>query len=808
MKNGVKTGIFLCECAKVIGDRVDLPALAGQLKAEEAVACIQTHPSYCNSAGLADLTKAVQTQGINRVLLGACSDRIMKKKFSRVLKNLGLLDSQIEMVNLKDHVALVNNEPKAELTRKAAALIGGAAASLGLLQLSQPARADFLGPALILGGGISGFEAARELAHREMESVLISEFENLDEVLARLPRMYPGSRIYIHELKSLLNDVFSDPRVSIVTDGPIEYLEGHVGDYKLGLRRPDGSTDEIAGAAIIVALDREYISEEKISIQLGERVIDQVELEDRLATRKIRPGKMVFWVNGKGGTKSRELSAMSAWLNCQYLIENHPGVTPTLLYPSDIRLPVAGAELSAARANGIGLHAYEPSVHPMVQSGFVTYTSSRDHLDHEVPWETLVVSAFPGPPADKALELSRYLRLFPDNTSIRKPPLKVKAEQEPAKWPFLAGSALEACDLNEALRQGKKAAREVLRLREKTKNGGLLSPLVVVSVDKDLCEGCGLCSEICTCGGVENIKPGPGPTVRHIDPHTCDGGGSCAAACPYEAMKVLNNSTQQLEARVRTVVSHMKETDVLGLVCSWGGQSAAELAAARNLTYPGRLFMIPVRCLGTIDPSVFSMAFLNGANFIMLAGCTPAQSCHYGYGVDHTWFRVSVMKKLLGMSGLERQRIGLGYVDVNEPEAFVRMVNSFVDEAERMGPIHRTEAMQKRLLAAHATFHRPRLRWVLGATLRRPSELEFPGGRDEAVAFDEVLQEVAEDEYLAARIVGALREAPLNVPQIAEALGEPKKKVSWLISDLEKNDRIVRQGRKDEYPLFGVSRPN
>lgn len=67
---------------------------------------------------------------------------------------------------------------------------------------------------------------------------------------------------------------------------------------------------------------------------------------------------------------------------------------------------------------------------------------------------------------------------------------------------------------------------------------------------------------------------------------------------------------------------------------------------------------------------------------------------------------------------------------------------------------------------------------------------------------------MVEDEYLAARIVGALREAPLNVPQIAEALGEPKKKVSWLISDLEKNDRIVRQSRKDEYPLFGVSRPN
>ncbi len=806
MKNGVRTGIFLCQCGRQIADRVDLAALESRLEGTEGVVSIQSHPRYCISSGLAELKEAVQKQNLNRVLLGACSDRIMKKKFSRALEDSGFLESQIELTNLRDHVALAHKEPKAELTLKAAALLSGGAASLRLLEPTPPIRVDLSGPALILGGGISGFEAARELAHFKMESVLFSEFHTPDEVLGKLPRAYPGSRLYRADLKSLLNEVFSNPLVTIVQDCPPAYLNGRVGNYSLGLEQPDGSVREIGGSAIIFALDREFVEGEKLVPGGGGRVIDQIEFEDRLARGNVEPCKTVFWVNGDGGTTARKLSALSAWRNCQYLIDKYPKVTPAMLYPSDIRPPLTGAELRAAANQGIEFHEYKPALHPVVQSQRLTYISSRDQMDHEIPWETLVLSAVPGPLSAKALGLSRYVRIFANDTGLKEPPLKVKPEQEPVKWPFLTGSAHEACDLNEALQQGKRAAREVIRLRERAQNGGLASPLIVVSVDKDLCDGCGLCSEICTCGGVENEKPVPGRIIRKVDPHTCDGGGSCAAACPYEAMKVLNNSTQQLEARVRTVVSHMKETDVLGFACSWGGQGAAELAAIRKLTYPSRVFILPVRCLGTIDPTILTMAFLNGASFIMLAGCTPTSSCHYGHGVDHTWSRVSLVKKLLTLSGLERQRIALGYVDVNEPEAFVRMVNSFLGEADRMGPVDRTEAMRKRLFAAHTTLHRPRVRWVLGAGLRRPSEGEFPESQINPIEFDETVQDVIDEEYLAARIIGALREAELDPPQIAEALNERTVKVSSILDELRKDGRIVVSQRRRRYPVYALAK--
>lgn len=808
MKDHAKIGIFLCQCGGKVSNRVDLSKVSDLLMGDgEEFVSIQ--PYLCLSPGLEYLTQRVGALGLNRVLLGACSDRILKKKFCTALEPLGLLASQVDFVNLKDHLAAVHEDAPIELAHKAATLLAGGAASLRLLEPQEPARVDLQGPVMIMGGGISGFEAARELAHHSIESLLFSCARNPGDVLKNLHRTYPGSRLYFHDLEALLGEVFASPLIKRVPDRPVEFVTGHVGDYRVGMQHPDGGVSEFGGSAIILSLDREYTSGENWMIGGGERVIDQIELEERLAKKRINPGSVVFWVNHREtGRCAQELAAAAAWRSSQMLARDYPEVSPTVLYPADVKLCLAGADLVEARQRRIGLFSYNPEIHPVVQSGFLTYVNPKNHLEREVKWDTLVVSAIPGEPTAKARELMRSLPIFSGKGgSLKKTPLPLRPDEKPVESVFLTGSALKLCDLDEALHQGKKAAREVLHLRERAKKGGLASPLVVVDVDKDLCEGCGLCNEICSCGGVKNVIPGQGPVKREVSPHTCDGGGSCAAACPYEAMKVLNNTSQQLEARIRAVVSKMGENDVLAFACSWGGQGSADLAGVKGLSYSSRLYLIPVNCLGGIDPTILSMAFLNGAGGILLAGCPPTASCHYGFGVDHTWYRVYLMKKLLAMSGIDRERIAIGYVDVNQPEGFVKMVDSFLDGLDRLGPLERTEEKKKRLLAAHATLHRPRVRWVLGVSLRRPSEMEFPGDQRNAVDFDETMQDVLYEEYMAARIIGALSESdrPLNSPEVAKTLGLRPQEVSPILQAMAQEDRLTSRFEKG-YMVFGLAK--
>lgn len=805
MPNQVPTGVFLCECGGKISSRIDLPRVCELLQGEP-FRHLAVYPFPCLAPGMEAIKREVQEKGLDRLLIGGCSSRVMKKRFARELAPLGVKSHQIEMINLKDHVAAVHEASPQELAHKAAALIAGGLASLSLLERYEPVSLAFEGPALILGGGVAGFAAARELARHGMESILFSKALTPERVLDELHHTFPGCRIFCGDLAEVLREVFASPLVKVLPDQPVEYIVGGVGDYRVGLKQPDGTVTEVSGAAIITALDREITPARVDYIGGGERVCDLTELDDRLVEGKVPTGRVVFWVNSpQHGREAQEFATVAAWRDSLLLVRENPAVKPTVLYPANIALPLTGADLREARAHGIALQAYVPEIHPVVQSGYLSFVSPSDHLEHELEWDTLVMPGVPGEVSPKAQELLRWLPIYPENGNLKKSHIKFWPEQLPDESLFLAGTAGGICDLNDVLHQGKKAARGVLNLREKARQGRLVSP-VVVHVDKDLCEGCGLCTEICPCGGIEHVKPGSGPVPRETDNHLCSGGGTCAATCPYEAIKVLNNTAQQLEARVKAIVSRMEEHDFLGFVCGWGGLSSAEQAAVKGLTYPKNVHLIWVNCLGSIDPSILSLAFLNGVKGIMLAGCTPTHSCHYHFGVDHCWYRVNAMKKLLSLAGLERRRLAVGYVEVNEPENFVRMVESHLDTLEKLPPLPRDEATMAKLWAIHATMHRPRVRWVLGTSLRRPTEKEFPGSQFNAVEADETMLEVLKEEYTVSRIFKALTDRPLTPPELARVLGEPVKELTPILTDMAKEGRILTKGWEKGYPIYAMGK--
>lgn len=804
MKDDARIGLFLCHCGGKISDRLDLVAVDNLVKNEEGVAHTEIMPFWCLSPGLEALQETVKEKDLNRVIMGGCSERLMTKKFVKALEAVGLEEPQFGMVNLRDHVAQVNLGDPEELARKGAALVSGATASMRLLEPHKPIEVEFNGPALIMGGGVSGFNAARELAKHGMESVIITQAEGPDDVLRELPRTYPGNVLYRGELGEMIGAVFEDPRVTVKNARQVEYLTGHLGEYRVGLKDEAGEVAETLGSSIVLALDRKFTSGNGSYFGDGERIIDQIEMERRMVDRDIPDGNALFWINDREiGGESPEISAAAAWHNSLALTRDYPNAAPTILYPNDIRLPLTVADLGEARRLGISLVPYRAGVHPTVQVGYVTYLSADDHMEKELQWDMMVLSSVPEPEV-QFQDLIRWLPIFVENSGkIAKSPIKLRPGQHTDEGLYLTGSAAGLGDIDEMLRQGKNAAKGILGLRERAQNGGLKSPAVVVSIDQDLCEGCGLCSEICPCGGVETKTTTGGAEPRRVDPHACTGGGTCAAACPYDAAKVLNNTTQQLEARVRAVLSRMNENEAIGFVCAWGGMAAADLAGIKGYTYNSGIYLIPVNCLGSIDPAVLSMAFLNGVSGILLAGCPPG-ICHYSHGVDHTWNRANFIKKLLTLSGLDRRRIALGYADVNQPEAFVRLVDSFMERLAGLGPMPTDEETKKMLLAMHATVHRPRVRWILGVGLRRPAETDYPADQRSALEFDRTMLGVLGEEYLAARVLNLVAQQALNTRQIADALGIESEKIAAMLPDMVKEGRITREGWVDSYPVYTI----
>lgn len=772
-----RLGVFLCECGREIAPKVDLVSLAKMVKATPGVAHTEVVPFSCLAPGLARLKEMVTKKGLNRLIVAGCESRLLHKKFEQALEDLGMEEGQIDLVNLRDHVARVYSGNPAALADKGAKLIRASQAWLETLKPASRIRIDCEGPVLVLGGGIAAYGATQELVEQGVNTILARQYD-LKEGMANAPRVYPGEYHSYERLWHLMEEVEASPLVQKAKVGQLTEVSGRFGDYTVTFSSPDGQESLVFKAgAIIAALDWEITHQLPEYGHDGKRLVCQLEMNDLLLGGEPITSRVVFWVNdlAAGQPFGAQLSLKSAWHMAEYLRETQPEAQAAILYDGDITIPVGVVDLVQARRLGIALIPYDSHVRPTVKRDNISFNRATDRTEQELDWDLLVLSPRRGP-GTKALKTAYILGLeVKEEEFLERSPQMVRPDQVVLDEKLMVGSACQPCDLRGALSQGHRVAAKTATLVNKARAGELFAPRVISVVDQDKCSVCTLCREICDCLAIQPVS-GPVAGLGHdvprmVDPMLCTGEGTCVASCPEMALSLTNCTTAQHEARVTALAQSLAPDEIMGFGCQWSGAAAADQAGLRGLKHRGSFYLLPVRCLGQLDPVIMGRAFLEGANGLLLIGCNP-EECHHSYGLDHTWSRVWVMKKLLALCGLERDRIALAHSDITKPEEYVTTVESFLKTMDRFGPIQRDADTQTKLKALYDALHTYRVRWVLGVSLRRPWETTYPMHMPNPTAYDQTLTEILTEEFFRAQVANLLRQSgrSLQLADIAQAL--------------------------------------
>lgn len=786
-----KVGVFLCECDSRIGAKVDLAALAQELTQGDGPVHVEILPFSCLSPGLERIKQAVVDKQLNRLIVAGCESRLLLKKFEQALESAGIEEGQIDMVNLRDHVARVHPIKALDRARKGAKLIRASQAWLEALEPAPRIRIEYQGPVLILGGGVAAYGAALELAEQGVESLLARRHE-MEEEFQKAQRLHPGEYHYYDRLKGFMQEVEASPLVRKVKVGDLKQVSGRFGDYTVTFGSANGEDEvEVKAGAIIAALDWEVGHPLPEFGHDGKRLVCQVEMAELIKQGTLPGNRVVFWVNDleAGQPFAAPLSLKSAWHMAEHLRENFPETQAAVLYNHDIALPLDAFDKARARQLGIALIAYDGTVRPTVKTDYISFNRASDQTEQEIAWDVLVLSPR-RTPGTKALRIAKILGLeVKEEEFLERYPQMVRPDQVVLDEKLMVGSACQPCDLRNAIHQGRRVAKKTAALVKKALSGELYAPRVISTVDQAKCSVCTLCREICDCLAIQPISgpvEGLGHNVpRMVDPMLCTGEGTCAASCPEMALTLQYATRAQHEARVTALARSLASNEVMGFGCQWSGAAAADQAGLRDLQYSERFYLLPVRCLGQIDPVVMGRAFLEGANGLLLIGCHP-EECHHSYGIDHTWSRVWVLKKLLDLCGVERERIALAHSDITKPEQFVRTVESFVQAMDELGPLRRDAELQEKLKALYETLHVYRVRWVLGVSLRRPWETTYPMHMPNPEAYDRTLTEILREEFFRARVRNLLRQKgkALQLPDIAQALGVDEERANEYLKDM------------------------
>jgi len=193
-----------------------------------------------------------------------------------------------------------------------------------------------------------------------------------------------------------------------------------------------------------------------------------------------------------------------------------------------------------------GVHFYHGNVDSVVQSnGHVrvhweeSFYNQPDHIDVDM----VILSTGFEPRNDAAQVAQKFgISTSPDGFFREKHPKLAPVETASAGI-YLAGACQSPKDIPDSVSQAGGAAAVALSLIDQGTIA--LNPSIAV-VSEQRCAGCGQCAEACPYDAIKLVDE-----VAQVHTYNCKGCGTCAGTCPNKAITLIHFNDQQLIAEIR-----------------------------------------------------------------------------------------------------------------------------------------------------------------------------------------------------------------------------------------------------------------
>ena len=232
----VRVGVFICHCGGNISDVVDVEKVREEISKIDRVVVCRTYEYVCSDPGQEQILKAIREQGINRVVIAACTPNMHLTTFRRTLISAGLNPYLLEIANIREQCSWVH-EDRDLATLKAIDLVRGAVKRAQYLEPLEPLKAQVLRDVLIIGGGIAGIVASIELAEKGFGVYLLERGPSIGGHMAQLTKTFPTLDCSQCILTPKMVQVAQDPNIKIITMAEVDKIDGSLGSYRVLVRR-------------------------------------------------------------------------------------------------------------------------------------------------------------------------------------------------------------------------------------------------------------------------------------------------------------------------------------------------------------------------------------------------------------------------------------------------------------------------------------------------------------------------------------------------------------------------------------------
>jgi quinone-modifying oxidoreductase subunit QmoB len=724
----MKIGAYICKgCG--IEDRLDVGQLTTTATRDGKAAIGKQHEFLCNAEGVKMIQDDIDNEGVNRVVIAACSRRAKTEAFN-------FEGVHISRVNLREGVIWVR--PDTDEARETTQEMGDDYVRMGCAEakFSKPPESSgeqsMTRCLMVVGGGIAGLTAAIEGAKTGYSIELIEAGAALGGGAAREYKKVPAKNglqgPVANDIDQLIAAVNDHPKITVHLNCGVTKTSGAPGRFTAELT--DGSN--ITFGAIVQAtgsLPYDMGNLPEFSPENAD-VMDQAQFE---AMVKANDGAIkksdgsdasnVVFIQcaGQRSEKAGHLPYCSGHCCTTSIKQAHyvraaggdatvifddlrtPGATGEDFYRSaqEAGVTFSKGEVATVAAGSAGLEvSYNDKIlaeDTIINADIVVLATGQIPNSGPNPYLSIDLGAAKEAKDDvRVAEIEEELRVQPQpilNLDYRQgtdlPHLKhgfndshfICFPYETRRTGiYAAGPVRRPMDDQQAIEDATGATLKAIQACENSALGRAAHPrsgdLSFPTFRTDGCTQCKRCTVECPFGAIDEDEQGY-PKYNEARCRRC---GTCMGACPVRVISFENYSIDSVGQQLKSVEipdEFEEKPRILVLACENDAYPALDMAGMNRTEYSAYVRIIPVRCLGSVNVIWITDALNSGYDGIILLGCQKGDNyqCHFVKGSEMAHIRMSKIDDTLTTLNLEKERVGTYEVSITDVDRIPQIIN-------------------------------------------------------------------------------------------------------------------------------------
>ena len=249
-----RVGVYVCHCGGNISDVVDVERVVQAAARLPEVVVARHFSAMCSQGGQNLLIDDIQREKLNRIVVAACSPSLHEHTFRAAVARAELNPYLYEHVNLREQVSWCTKSDPEGATNKAIRLVAAGIAKARKLQPLSTTSMKAVRHVTVVGGGVSGLRAARDLSRVGLAVTLLERSPFLGGRIAQWHRIYPNEELARNLLATLLEEVENDPKIAVYMLAEVAGASGCVGNFQLEVTVKPRGISQLTHAEIKAAI--------------------------------------------------------------------------------------------------------------------------------------------------------------------------------------------------------------------------------------------------------------------------------------------------------------------------------------------------------------------------------------------------------------------------------------------------------------------------------------------------------------------------------------------------------------------------